>query len=147
MRLVHDVFLFREESLARLERVVVALNEASRFYGLGQEKACAALRVALAAECPSCHMRVTGNELLALAQPPDAKANSSRIKRLRVGCCANPDCDSPAYHLIFQTHPDLDWDKLFSQVQRLKEEEQAKTAEAVEAADANESSEFSEDPA
>jgi hypothetical protein len=120
---MQETFLVREEPIERLERVVFALAEACREYGVAQEKTRAALSAALAAECVVCGMRVTGEELLALAQLPSALETSSRIKWLRLGCCARNGCDSRAYALKFHTHPGLDWNEFLSKMQTAHAEE------------------------
>jgi hypothetical protein len=120
-----DNFLERQEPIERLDRVVFALSEACRQYGPAQEKTRAAMSAALTAECVGCGLRVTGDELLALAQLPSALETSSRIKWLRLGCCARNGCDSRAYVLKFQNHPGLNWAELFSKMETARPEEPA----------------------
>ena len=118
-----EIFLVREEPIERLERVVFALAEACREYGVAQEKTRAALSAALSAECVVCGLRVTGEELLTLAQLPSALETSGRIKWLRLGCCARNGCDSRAYALKFHNHPGIDWTEFFSKMQTARAEE------------------------
>ena len=108
-----ECVLVREEPIERLERIVFALSEACRQYGPAQEKVRAAVAAALAAECVDCGQSVTGDELVALSQLPSGMETSSRIKWLRLGCCARNGCDSRTYVLKFLKHPQLDWPELF----------------------------------
>jgi len=124
-----ELFLVRDESIERLERVVFALSEACREYGATQEKIRGALSAALNAECVGCGLCVTGDELLALAQLPSALETSSRIKWLRLGCCARNGCDSRTYALKFYNHPELNWTELFSKMETARAEANA-SAEA-----------------
>lgn len=84
------------------------------------------LRDAISAECVQCGIRLTGAELLALAEAGeagevtgDARAASRppappnpKVARLRLGYCARSGCDSCYYRVTFEPRPGLDWTKL-----------------------------------
>lgn len=106
-------FLIREEPVQRLERIVFAVTEAARRCEAPAHRIRDALPLALAAECVECGVPVTGEELLALSRLPQA-TEADRLKRLRAGLCARAECECDRYRLFFQSHPDLDWPKLFS---------------------------------
>src|SRR5215831_3114284 len=122
---MQETYLVSEEPIERLERVVFALAEACRKYGAAQEKTRAALSAGLTAECVVCGLRVTGEELLALAHLPSSLETSGRIKWLRLGCCARNGCDSRAYTLKFHNHPGIDWPEFFSKMDAVHTEEAA----------------------
>jgi hypothetical protein len=108
-----DIYLVRDESIRRLERVVYALAEAAKHCGEPRDKMRAALEAALFAECDRCGARVSGRELLLFSDWPTA-SESVRIRRLRTNRCVRPECTSQDYQLIFRNHPDVDWPRLFS---------------------------------
>lgn len=81
------------------------------------------LRDAISAQCVQCGIRLTGDELLALAEAtedaegtraasrPPAPPNP-KVARLRLGYCARSGCDSCYYRVTFEPRPGLDWTKL-----------------------------------
>jgi hypothetical protein len=127
-----EIFLVREESIQRLERIIFALSEVVKKLDPEQQRSVPALRSAITCRCVRCGVSVGGEELLELPELP-AKSESGRIKRLRQGQCAREDCKSTDYELILHKHPDLDWQNLLSPPET-EEEKRAKRemAEAEE---------------
>ena len=124
----------REEQLLQLARFCQNLVEALRRAGIGPDKSLELLRACLIGECVKCGHRVSGEDLFALAQAADAGDLSAAVRRLRLGDCARPGCESYVYRLSFQRHPDADWFALLSQVEHIKEEQAVTSAARKRAA-------------
>jgi hypothetical protein len=105
----------RQEHLLKFEAFCGGLLDAVQKAGLGPEEARAAIRDHVSARCVACAMPVSGEELLALAQPATAENPNPKVERLRKGDCARQGCDSFYYRVTFRKHPRLDWEKLAEQ--------------------------------
>jgi hypothetical protein len=60
-------------------------------------------------ECPRCGIWIAGDELHALAQPPNAELATVKIGRMRLGYCARAGCESPECSLHFWQQEGIDW--------------------------------------
>ena len=72
---------------------------------------------AIAGECVQCGMRITGEELLALAPgnedaPASGSAVNPKVARLRLGYCARSGCECRYYRITFESRPGVDWAKV-----------------------------------
>ncbi len=108
--------IVRQQHLVKLEPFCRCLAEALGKSGLREEECLSAFRDAVSAECVSCGMQVSGQELFALSQPPSAEGSTVKIGRLRKGDCARQGCDSYYYRLTFQPFGKIDWCKLLDQL-------------------------------
>jgi len=106
MSVAANYLLVREEPIPRLERTIFALSEAARRTDQEPGKILSALRIA--AECVSCHARVSLEELVVLSQMPEP-GESIRIRRLRLGYCVQEGCQCPDYRLFIGADPDANW--------------------------------------
>src|SRR4051794_32043454 len=83
-----------QEHLKNLAPFCQAFGQALAGAGLGPEESVAAIRNGVAAECIQCGIRLSGEELWALMQPPAEKDPNPKVERLRLGDCARKGCDS-----------------------------------------------------
>jgi hypothetical protein len=121
-----------QEHLLKLEPFCRGLAEALGRAGLAPDMIEGTMRASVSAECIQCGIRVSGEELYALSQPPSPELASAKIGRLRLGDCARQGCDSYYYKLAFQNHPGLDWPKLLAQIQSPAAEEAKPNAPTLE---------------
>jgi hypothetical protein len=56
-----------------------------------------------------CGIRVSGEELFALSQPPSAEMATAKTGRLRLHYCARQGCDSCYYDVTLHLHEALNW--------------------------------------
>ncbi len=110
-------FAVREEQIQALAEFSSALAEACRDGIAGDGKKREAVRAALSAECTRCGIRVSGDELLAIAESADAPEQNPKIKRMRLGYCAREGCESFTYRLFFHNQPGLSWPAVFVQME------------------------------
>ncbi len=108
--------IVRQEHLQKLEPLCRGLGEALCQGGLDQPRTAEAFRVAVSAECVTCGIRVSGQELFALSRPPSPELSGIKTGRLRRGYCAREGCDSFYYRLSFQPYCQIDWAKILSGV-------------------------------
>jgi hypothetical protein len=113
--------IVREEHLLKLAPFCQALGEALGGSGLAPDQALGVWRAALTAQCARCGIPISGEELFALSQPPGENP-SPKIRRLRLGDCARPGCDSYFYRLSFRAHPALDWPALLARTEAIRAE-------------------------
>src|SRR5688572_29466931 len=71
-------------------------------------------RESIPAECLQCGAQVPGEELFVLSQPEADSDISSSLRRMRLGYCAKPGCDSLQYRLSFGNRENLNWDSCFA---------------------------------
>ncbi len=117
-----DQPLSREQQLQKLESFCRALNGLFARAGLTPEQSEEVWRLGVAAECSRCGIRIYGEELYALSQPPSEKWANAKIGRLRLGNCARDGCDAYSYRLTFYPYGDLDWPAILASVDGTKEE-------------------------
>lgn len=111
-----DAPLLRQEHLQQLEPFCRGLTSSLAQSGLSAEEAAAAWRVGVSAECVQCGIRLFGEELYALSQPPSPTYASPKIGRLRLGDCAREGCNSYYYRLMFYPQPKVDWPKILGSI-------------------------------
>ncbi len=72
----------------------------------------------VSAECVQCGLPITGEEIgqLALADPQAELANP-KLKRLRLGYCGGPGCNSYFYTVKLAAHPDVNWATVIAKVE------------------------------
>jgi hypothetical protein len=63
-----------------------------------------------------CGIWISGEELRALAFPPDAEIATAKIGRLRLGDCARKGCDAWQYSLHLWDQEEVDWPALIAVV-------------------------------
>jgi hypothetical protein len=126
--------IVREEHLQKLAPFCQALGEALGRSGLAPDQALGVWREALTAQCARCGIPVSGEELFALSQPPGENP-SPKIRRLRLGDCAHPGCESYFYRLTFRPHPALVWPELLASAQAIQAELERPVSRRPTAAD------------
>lgn len=99
----------REVPLQQLEQLCRALAQVLDQAGLTPAQVSEAFRLGLSAECVRCGMRLSGEDLFALSEPPSAEHGSIKLGRLRLGDCARQGCQSYVYRLTLWNFPTLDW--------------------------------------
>jgi len=106
--------LTRQEYLPKLESFCKALDGMFARAGVRAETSQEVWRLGVAAECVRCGIRVYGDELYALSQPPSEKFATLKLGRLRRGDCAREGCNSYYYRLTFYPYDNLDWPALLA---------------------------------
>jgi len=119
--------MIHQQHLLKLEPLCRYLDDTLVDAGWPPERVRDAFLTSVSAECVSCGIPVTGEQLYALSQPPSADRAHVKIGRLRMGDCAREKCDSYYYRMTFQTFPGVDWPSLVSRFE--KGEPQPKAAE------------------
>jgi hypothetical protein len=109
--------LSREEHLLRLARFCALLRQRLAESGIRESVWRQAILDSAGAECTGCGQHVSGDELLDLAEPPRARDEKHKLRRLRLGDCARQGCSAYVYRLDFSAHPVLDWAQLVARVQ------------------------------
>jgi hypothetical protein len=110
--------MIHQQHLLKLEPLCRSLDEALTDAGWSPERVRDAFVTSVSAECVSCGIPVSGEELYALSQAPSADHAHVKIGRLRMGDCARERCDSYYYRITFQTFPGVDWASLVSQFEK-----------------------------
>jgi hypothetical protein len=112
-----------QQHLLRLEGFCRGLGHALCRAGLGPAQVQAVWQSSVRAECVLCGIRVSGEELFALSQPPSALYGTAKLGRLRLGDCARHGCDSFYYRLTFQNYPRLNWPALLAEAEAFQPEQ------------------------
>ncbi|MFO1501132.1 MAG: hypothetical protein U1G07_22540 [Verrucomicrobiota bacterium] len=99
--------------LSQLGPFIRAIRESVRSQATPSEKADAWLSE-VSAECVQCGIRMTGAELLSVADPASISESDQRLNRLRQGYCARQSCDSYYYRLQFGGMSGLDWPSILA---------------------------------
>jgi hypothetical protein len=107
--------MIHQQHLLKLEPLCRFLDAELIDGGWPPERVRDAFVTSVSAECVSCGISVSGEELYALSQAPSADHAHVKIGRLRIGDCAREKCDSYYYRMTFQNFPGLDWAALVSQ--------------------------------
>ncbi len=99
-------------AVAFAQSLVAAVRSAA-----GSADALAILRSGVHAECPQCHLRLFGEDVLALAgsEAPQAEV-SPKLHRLAQGFCGRQDCEALFYEFTFDPAPPVDWAAVLAQV-------------------------------
>jgi hypothetical protein len=108
--------IVRQEYLYHIAEFCARLNQALCAQGLTPEKSIEIFQTCIFSECLNCSIRVSGDELFALSQPPSAERASAKIGRLRLGDCARQGCTGCYYRFYFTEFPNLDWQLALAQV-------------------------------
>lgn len=71
----------------------------------------------VSANCVLCEIQINGGDLntMALAHRADALADP-RLARLKQGYCCRRSCDSYYYHLVFEPHPSVNWERVLEKL-------------------------------
>jgi len=86
--------------------LITVLNES----GLDAREIGEVIAQNVSAECVSCGIRLTGEEIGQIrSAQAEGEAPESKVGRLRQGYCARKDCDSYFYRMSFTEHPKVDW--------------------------------------
>lgn len=107
--------MIHQQHLLKLEPLCRFMDEALADAGLSPERIHDAFVTSVSAECVTCGIPASGEELYALSQAPSADHAHVKIGRLRMGDCAGEKCDSYYYRMTFKTFPGADWASLVSQ--------------------------------
>jgi hypothetical protein len=119
--MAEESVIIREEHLLKLAPFCQALGEACSRSGLAPDQVLGLWRAALTAQCTQCGIPISGEELFALSQPPGDNP-SPKIRRLRLGDCARPGCESYFYRLTFRAPPPLGWPDLLARAEAIQGE-------------------------
>jgi hypothetical protein len=115
--------LTRRERLGRLGDVCQAITAALQKKGFDSDFVFLTFRDLVFAECVDCGTRVPGEELYVLSQPADGEDLTVSLRRLRLGYCANPSCQSFHYQLSFHPGDKLDWNSCLTQADRITQDQ------------------------
>lgn len=122
----------RREPTERILNLAVALAEGLQRSGLSDERIAEIAVSGISGECPQCHARITGKDLVEIATVVgEADGLTPRLARLRNGYCARNACDARFYELAFQNQPDLDWRPILDRSDRI-DTRSLRQAEAVD---------------
>jgi len=134
MSMVQESMIVREEHLLKLAPFCRALGEAIDRSGLAVEQPMEVWREAVTAHCARCGIVVSGEELFALSQPPGDNP-IAKIRRLGLGDCARPGCESYFYQLTFRAHAPLDWAALLAEAEAIQTERARPTSRKLTTTD------------
>lgn len=71
-------------------------------------------------ECTECKTKVSGEELFVLSQPTEGNDLTVALRRMRLGFCPNPKCNSYHCTLTFQTSAEIpDWNHHLHKAERI----------------------------
>lgn len=110
--------LSRRERFGRLGEFCAALAAALQQSGLGPDQLFVKFREQVSAECEQCHTKIAGEELFVLRQPPEGQDLSVGLRRLRLGFCANPECQAFHCRVTFRPGEGEDWTACLRRVDR-----------------------------
>ena len=113
--------IIREQDVRKLASFCQALGEALGRSGLAPDRAFAVWHAAVMGQCSKCGFPISGEDLFALSQPP-GEDPPAKLRRLRLGDCAQPGCESYFYRLVFRAHPPLDWPALLAGAEAMRAE-------------------------
>jgi hypothetical protein len=111
-----EVITTRRQHLLQFASFCHSLNGTLRKAGLSPEEAVTVMQASISGQCLECAISISGEELAALLQPPATGDANAKARRLRLGDCARPGCESFYYLLSFQAHPKVDWKQLLEQI-------------------------------
>lgn len=113
--------LTRQEQIKGLVDFTSDLAAAVRHQNNGEQKPDVTMSELVSAECAVCNLRVSGAELLKVGEPAESPEVSSAVKRLRLGYCAHPGCESHFYRISFFNRAGVDWQAVFAHMAVLAE--------------------------
>jgi hypothetical protein len=125
----------REVNLLKLGCFCQALAEAMGRAGLAAEQVWGVWGAAVTAECTRCGTVLEGQALMALAQAPGENP-TPELRRLRLGDCVQPGCESYFYRLTFRRHPPLEWPAVLAEVESIQAAKERPRPGGVTAAEA-----------
>jgi len=126
-------FSTRDEQIKGLIDFSSDLVAAVRYQRNGKQDSGVAAGELFFAECTICNVRVPGEELLKVGEPPESSEVSGPVKRLRLGYCAKVGCEAYAYRISFRNGVGIDWPAAFAHIKELTEgRKQAMTGGAKE---------------
>jgi len=114
-------FLTREEQIKELIDFSGDLAAAVRHQKNGKQESTITVDDLLFAECTVCNLRVPGDELFKVGEPPDSSEASAPVKRLRLGYCAHVGCESYIYRISFRDGAGVDWTMAFQHIKELSD--------------------------
>jgi hypothetical protein len=124
----NEPLIQHQEHLFHLGEFCVALRTAIAGSGFGPDQVREIFRAFVTAECVGCRIRISGEELFALSQPPAAEYASAKTGRMRRGDCARQGCDSYYCLIGFKYYAEIDWPTILGQVERVRSDPATKPA-------------------
>lgn len=112
--MLSELAITRQQYLYQIATFCRGLDEWLRGAGFSSEQSLEIFRTSISAECTRCSIKVSGEELFALSQPPAAERATAKIGRMRLGDCARKDCTGCYYSFFFASLPQLDWAKILA---------------------------------
>lgn len=119
-----QISVTRQERLGRLGDLCQAIAGSLQQAGLGPDQVFITFRRLVSAECGQCGTRVSGDELFVLTQPADGKDLTVSRRRLRLGFCANTNCQSYHCRLTFQPGDKIDWKAWLARADRMVQDQE-----------------------
>ncbi len=110
--MIEELPITRQQYLYNIATFCSMLEETLRVAGFTSDECLEIFRAFVSAECVRCSIRVSGEELFALSQPPSAERSTAKIGRMRLGDCARKDCSGCYYNFVFTPLPQLSWTKI-----------------------------------
>ncbi len=117
--MAEEAAIVREVNLLRLASFCQALAQALSRAGMAADQASAVWGAALTAQCARCGTVLEGQALFALAQPPGENP-TPELRRLRLGDCLQPGCESYFYRLTFRPYPPLAWPGVLAEAEAIQ---------------------------
>jgi len=108
--------LVRQEYLYHIADFCRKLAEALGSRSLSCEQIEEIFRISISAECVSCSIQVSGQELFAISQSPSAERANAKTGRLRLGDCARQGCAGCYYRFSFDPCENFDWQTILVEV-------------------------------
>lgn len=119
----------RREGFVHLCDFCQALAGSLRDRHLPADQVFVAFHKLITMECVECQTKVTGEELFVLSQPTEGNDLTVALRRMRLGFCPNPKCNSYQCTLTFQTSPEIpDWQVHLHKAERLLKDLEAARA-------------------
>jgi hypothetical protein len=107
-----------EVRIAELPAFYASLGRAVVMSGGAGAQPSQTLPDAVRAECSRCGATLTGAELCELTIVEEITNLPPKLKRLRLGYCARPACESYEYRIHLAEHPGLDWQRILDEAGR-----------------------------
>src|SRR5262245_52532268 len=107
--MISQLAITRQQYLYNIATFCRMLDESLRVAGFTSQQCSELFDTCISAECCRCSIKVSGEELFALTQPPAAERATAKIGRMRLGDCARKDCSGCYYNFVFAPRPQLDW--------------------------------------
>lgn len=115
-----QLHITRPENFVRLCELCQALASSLHNKHLPTDQVFVSFHKLITLECADCKTKVSGEELFVLSQPTEGNDLTVALRRMRLGFCPNPKCNSYHCTLTLQTSADIpDWHPHLQKAERI----------------------------